>query len=82
MFGQDTIWAYLVHLSYNMWCDRDAREWGEYGVYSPRLRFDEELWNSLVEEMPRAGSTRPKVVDTYISLLCRPVDNLPTAMIA
>lgn len=55
MTGQTTIWAYLVHLSYNMWCDRKAQEWGDYGVYSPRLRFDEELWNLLLEEMPRAG---------------------------
>jgi len=49
------IWAYLVHLSYNMWCDREAPDWSEYDVYQPYLRFDETLWNDLIEEMARAG---------------------------
>ncbi len=48
-------WAYLVHLSFNMWCDREAAEWQGYGIYKPYLRFDETLWNDLVEEMARAG---------------------------
>lgn len=51
---QTTIWAYLVHLSFNMWCDREAGEEEGY-VYQPYLRFDEGLWNELLEEMPRAG---------------------------
>lgn len=53
--SQNTIWAYLVHLSFNMWCDREVQEWGNYGVYKPYLRFDEELWEELLNLMPRAG---------------------------
>ncbi len=48
-------WAYLVHLSFNMWCDRETAEWHGYGIYKPYLRFDEALWNDLVAEMARAG---------------------------
>ncbi len=50
-----TIWAYLVHMSFNMWCDRRAPEWEGYATYQPALRFDEGLWNELLDEMPRAG---------------------------
>jgi hypothetical protein len=50
-----TIWAYLLHLSYNMWCDREAPEWGEYVTAQPFLRFDESLWEDLLHEMQRAG---------------------------
>jgi len=53
--NQSTIWAYLVHLSFNMWCDRKAPEWEGYGIYQPTLRFDEGLWNELLDEVPRAG---------------------------
>lgn len=55
MNSANTIWAYLVHLSFNMWCDREVQEWGDYGVYRPYLRFDEDLWDELIDEMPRAG---------------------------
>lgn len=49
------IWAYLLHLSYNMWSDREAPEWGEYSTAQPYLRFDESLWEDLLHQMPRAG---------------------------
>lgn len=48
------IWANLLHLSFNMWEDRRApgaeRRW-----YEPFLRFDEALWNDLLDKMVEAG---------------------------
>lgn len=50
------IWAILMHLSYNMWADRDAPEWGlEHISARPYLRFDESLWNDLLPKMVEAG---------------------------
>jgi hypothetical protein len=49
------IWGYLIHLSYNMWLDREAPELGEPLKAEPYLRFDEELWNDLLPEMAKAG---------------------------
>lgn len=50
------IWAILMHLSYNMWADRDAPEWGlEHVSVKPHLRFDEGLWNDLLPKMVEAG---------------------------
>lgn len=49
-------WAYLVHLSYNMWADRDAPEWGlSYVSAKPYLRFDETLWGDLLQAMVEHG---------------------------
>jgi hypothetical protein len=51
-----TIWAYLVHLSYNMWADREAREWDlPYVSAKPYLRFDGSLWNDLLQAMVDHG---------------------------
>lgn len=51
-----TRWAYLLHLSFNMWCDREVPEWGiEHITAQPYLRFDDSLWEDLLREMPRAG---------------------------
>jgi len=50
------IWAYLIHLSYNMWADRDAPEWkNEYLGAKPYLRFDTSLWNDLLKKMVDVG---------------------------
>ncbi len=50
------IWAYLIHLGYNMWLDREAPELGRPDISSKaRLRFDENLWNDLLEHMARSG---------------------------
>ena len=50
------IWAILLHLSYNMWSDRDAPEWGlDYVSARPYLRFDEGLWNDLLHGLAQAG---------------------------
>ena len=50
------IWATLLHLSFNMWADRDAPEWGlEQVTARPYLRFDEGLWHDLLQEMAAQG---------------------------
>lgn len=50
-------WGVLLHLSFNMWCDREAPEWAAsgYGVYRPTLRCDDGTWRALVEQMAQAG---------------------------
>ena len=55
--GSDAcIWALLVHLTDNMWCDWDAPGWGaNHGVYRPTMQFDDQVWNSLLEPMAQAG---------------------------
>jgi hypothetical protein len=50
------IWAGLLHLSYNMWSDRPAPEWGvDYISAEPCLRFDDALWGDLLAAMAGAG---------------------------
>ena len=50
------IWANLIHLSYNMWCDWDnPKNTTPYINYVPELRFDETLWNDLVKQMAASG---------------------------
>lgn len=50
-------WGYLVHLSYNMWCDWDNPEYGEKNFLwaRPVLRCDQSLWDDLVERWAAAG---------------------------
>lgn len=48
------IWANLLHLSYNMWEDRVAPN-RERRYFRPFLRFDEQLWNELLEKMASVG---------------------------
>ena len=50
------IWANLLHLSYNMWADRDIPELKlKYYSARPYLRFDTQLWSDLLREMAAAG---------------------------
>lgn len=50
------IWGNLLHLSYNMWADRDDPDTElEYIGARPYLRFDEDLWNDLLMRMADAG---------------------------
>ncbi len=51
------IWANLLHLGCNLWCDWDAQQPGEYAYanYRPDLRFDDGLWDDLLAAMVRAG---------------------------
>ena len=46
------IWANLLHLSYNMWGDREAPGFENNPIIAkPYLRFDESLWNDLLQQM-------------------------------
>jgi hypothetical protein len=52
------IWANLIHLSYNMWIDREAPELEGYAsviTYRPTLRFDKPLWDDLLPKMAENG---------------------------
>src|SRR5687767_1726026 len=50
------IWSYLIHLSYNMWCDREIPERNlPYHTARPYLRCDNSLWNELIPKMANAG---------------------------
>jgi len=52
--AEGKIWANLLHLSYNMWGDRDSGR-SHHLVAQPHLRFDEKLWNDLLHRMADAG---------------------------
>lgn len=47
---ENTIWANLLHLSFNMWEDWSAPG-KEMRYYRPYLRFEEKLWNDLLAKM-------------------------------
>lgn len=50
------IWAYLMHLGYNMWGDWECEDWGlTHVVGRPYLRFDTPLWEELKPRMRDAG---------------------------
>jgi hypothetical protein len=50
------IWANLLHLSYNMWCDwENPEKFSGYNNYRPHLRFDDTFWNELLEKNAAAG---------------------------
>ena len=59
--GKKTIWANLLHLSYNMWADREvveegALDWeGDYQCARPYLRFNSNLWDDILKKMVDAG---------------------------
>ncbi|MDX9972659.1 MAG: twin-arginine translocation signal domain-containing protein [FCB group bacterium] len=54
--GDGMIWANLLHLGFNMWVDWDYPEGREnYTNASSTLRFDEPLWNDLVDKMAESG---------------------------
>jgi hypothetical protein len=56
--GDSLLWGNLLHLSYNMWCDRETPEFPEdpeRRAAKPYLRFDEALWHNLLERMSAAG---------------------------
>src|SRR2546421_2647337 len=55
MKGNQMIFANLLHLSYNMWGDWDRPGAGKYWAAKPYLRFDEKLWNDLLEVMRKRG---------------------------
>lgn len=53
---KEFIWANLLHLSYNMWCDWDnPKEKLPYIKMKPDLRFDKKVWVDLLEQMKSVG---------------------------
>ena len=51
--SSEMIWGYLVHLSYNMWSDREMDR--PHLKAQPELRFDEPLWRDMLARMADAG---------------------------
>ncbi len=50
------IYANLLHLSYNMWCDwQNPAVESPYYASKPYLRFDDPLWNDLLAAMKKGG---------------------------
>jgi len=49
------IWSELIHLSTNMWIDREAPEWDADHTAKPYLRFDVDLWREIVPKMVEVG---------------------------
>jgi len=56
------IWADLIHLSYNMWYDREMpagtkiiKGWEPYVWYYPEMRFEKDLWNDILKKMSDVG---------------------------
>ena len=56
--AEPKIWANLIHLSYNMWSERGSGSWSENTKHLRAerfLRFDEKLWDDLLQQMASAG---------------------------
>lgn len=54
---KEMLWAYLIHLGYNMWSDREAPEWGLSHVSAkPYLRCDPEIWKEAIDSLAQAGA--------------------------
>jgi len=53
--SREKIWGYLLHLSYNMWADREVPERQEYYSAKPYLRLDIRLWNDILKKMADVG---------------------------
>ncbi|MDQ1255703.1 MAG: hypothetical protein QG656_296 [Candidatus Hydrogenedentes bacterium] len=51
------VWAYLVHLGTNMWCDRDAPELVDrpYLCAKPHMRCERTVWDDLIKAWNGAG---------------------------
>ncbi len=55
MANNDVFWANLIHLSTNMWIDREDPVWDRDHVTRPYLRFDEAVWSEVKGKMVEAG---------------------------
>ncbi|HQH63930.1 MAG TPA: hypothetical protein PLE55_09830, partial [Clostridiales bacterium] len=49
----ELMWAYLLHLGYNMWGDKPGH--AEYTGASRALRCDEVFWDELVAFLAECG---------------------------
>ena len=53
--SREKIWGYFLHLSYNMWADREVPERQEHYSAKPYLRLDVKLWNDILKKMADVG---------------------------
>jgi len=53
--AREMIWGILLHLSYNMWADRETIDWLPDYTFQPYLRFDEVLWSDILHRAVEAG---------------------------
>lgn len=51
----DFIWANLLHLSFNMWPDRNAPDLPRYWAFHDKMFFDRGVWDDVTEAMARIG---------------------------
>ena len=56
------IWAALLHMGTNMWCDQVPETWGPYKgedaklvCAADHLRFDEKVWRTVTDRMVQVG---------------------------
>jgi len=55
--NQNLIWAYLIHLGYNMWSDRECPDWNLTHVSAKsKLRLDKPVWNDILDRLQDAGA--------------------------
>lgn len=47
------MWAYLMHLSDNMWCDAEAID--PITPYRPELATDDNVWQQVIDYLPTQG---------------------------
>lgn len=50
---KEMYWAYLIHLSSNMWADPGAKS--RYATYSDHLLCDDDVWREVVDFLPEQG---------------------------
>ena len=60
--GSGLIWAALLHMGTNMWCDQPVESWGPYKGEDLKLicaadhvRFDEAVWRTVTDRMVKVG---------------------------
>lgn len=49
------IWGNLLHISFNMWPDRNAPNLPHEWKFHERMYFDDGLWNDITREMAASG---------------------------
>lgn len=53
---EEKIWAYLIHLGFNMWLDWEHPNYkGSDSVGTDYLRCEKEVWDKLIEELGKSG---------------------------
>ena len=54
-YRRPLLWGNLLHLSYNMWSDRDYPDAREHTVMRDHVRFDRGLWDDITQKMADVG---------------------------